>query len=564
MAVLRVISGLRTGEKLLVGDDGAVLGRHPDCNIVLDSAAVSRQHAKISRERGSHYYLEDLGSRNGTYLNNRRIQGRELLREGDRVDICDLAFHFYLTDPDTRPTETTPSSDSSLPLLVDDAEDEKPSSSTVMSKLDLSSSQSSLSISVKPEVKLKAMMEIAQNLRRSLSLQEVLGRLLDSLFKIFLQADRGFVVLASLEDGTLVPMAVKYRRSDDEQRARISRTIMRDAMEGKRAVLSADAASDERFSMAQSIADFQIRSLMCAPLLNSEEKALGVIQIDTLSQRTRFTQDDLEVLASVASQAAVAVENAQLHEQTLRQEVLEREMEVARRVQQGLLPEKMPEVAGYDFFHYYESARQVGGDFLDYVRLAGGRWAIVVADVAGKGVAAALLMAKLSGELRSHLASEPDLLAAISHINRSFKRPEWEDRFVTLVAVVLDPASHHLTLVNAGHMAPLLRNGAGEVQSIGEDGVGPPLGVVDGFPYTSATHVLAPGDILTLFTDGISEAMNARGEIYGLQNLCKQVGAPTATAADLAQLILGDVRRFVHGHPQSDDMCLACFGRRGD
>jgi serine phosphatase RsbU (regulator of sigma subunit) len=187
-----------------------------------------------------------------------------------------------------------------------------------------------------------------------------------------------------------------------------------------------------------------------------------------------------------------------------------------------------------------------------------------VADVAGKGFAAALLMARLSGELRSHLASEPDLVAAVRHINATFKRPEWEDRFVTFVAALLDPARHHLTVVNAGHMAPLVRNLAGEVASVGEDEVGPPLGVVDDFHYASATRFLAPGEILTLYTDGISEAMNARGEMYGFENLCKQVARPATSAAEVGRLILADVRRFVHGHPQSDDMCLACVGRTGD
>ena len=169
---------------------------------------------------------------------------------------------------------------------------------------------------------------------------------------------------------------------------------------GKQAVLSADATSDSRFEMSQSIADFRIRSMMCAPLVISDGHAMGAIQIDTLDQRSRFSQDDLDVLAGVAGQAAFALENAQLHEQALKQQGMQRDLELAHKVQQGLLPSAPPRMEGHHFFDFYEPANQVGGDFYDYIRLPGGRLAIVLADVSGKGVSAALVMAKLSAEVR--------------------------------------------------------------------------------------------------------------------------------------------------------------------
>ncbi len=286
-----------------------------------------------------------------------------------------------------------------------------------------------------------------------------------------------------------------------------------------------------------------------------------MIQVDTSDQRQRFQKDDLEVLASVASQAAIAVDNAQLHENSLRQQALEHDLELAHKVQRGLLPAAPPQLPGYCFFDFYEPANQVGGDYYDYIELPGNRLAVVVGDVSGKGVAAALVMAKLSGEVRYCLASEADPAAAINRINAGFSRSGWQDRFVTFVLALLDADRHEITLVNAGHMAPLLRHGGGKVEPIGEEETGLPLGVDADFKYQSYTRELAPGDFLALFTDGISEAMNTSGELYGLDRLRTQLAADSPRVSELGRLILDDVKRFVGGRPQSDDICLACFGR---
>jgi phosphoserine phosphatase RsbU/P len=556
MALLQLSNSSGTNEDVKVEQDRMVLGRHPDCDIVLDSASVSRQHAQLLRE-GGQYFIEDLHSRNGTFVNGRIIQGRHPLGDGDRVKICDLSFVFYTNQPAPNLSALV-GGDSSLALMIDDAHQN--STSTIVSKLDIVGSNSGVRLTVNPEAKLRAMIEIAQNLGKALGLDEVLSKLLDSLFKIFIQADRGFVVLRSMPDGLLVPKTVKHRRPGQEDQGRISRTIINQVMKSQEAILSADAAHDSRFDTSQSIADLRIRSVMCAPLVDSEGNSLGVIQLDTSDQRQRFQQDDLDVLASVASQAAIAVDNAQLHETSLRQQALERDLELAHKVQRGLLPAAPPQLEGYYFFDFYEPANQVGGDYYDYIDLPGGRLAIVLGDVSGKGVAAALLMAKLSGEVRYCLASESNPAAAVSRINASFSGSGWQDRFVTFVLALLDVNRGEITLVNAGHMPPLLRYGGGKVEPIGSGDAGLPLGVDATFQYRQHTRAIAPGDFLTLFTDGISEAMNGAGELYGLERLRTQL-AQSAPVANLGRLILDDVKRFVGGRSQSDDMCLACFGR---
>ena len=542
--------------------ESAVLGRHPHCDIVLEVGAISRQHARIVK-LGEDYYVEDMNSRNGTFVNGHLVTGQQLLAENDELRICDVAFVFHWGSPDTATlsgvSDEAAVDDKATVMMVDD--ERASSSSTIMSKVDISSGSTGLRLAVNAEVKLKALIEIGQNLGKAISLNDVLPKLLDGLFAIFVQADRGFVVLKDPASGRLIPKAVKHRRDRDVEAIRISRTIVREVMDTREAILSADAATDSRFDMAESIVDFHIRSMMCAPLVDSEGNALGVIQVDSLDQRKRFNQEDLDVLASVASQVAVAVENAQLHEAVLRERALERELAVAHQVQQGFLPASPPQLPGYGFFDFYEPANQLGGDYYDYVCLPDGQLGVVLADVSGKGISAALLVGRLSAETRYCLASQPTPADALGQLNNVFCENRWQDRFVTLVLAVIDPAQHALTVVNAGHMAPLLRRAAGKVEAVGETESGLPLGVDRNVDYNQSIVHFDNGDCLTMFTDGITEAMNDHGDLYGSHRLLTQLNSGTGDVTGLGRRILDDVKRFVGNRRQSDDMCLACFGR---
>jgi serine phosphatase RsbU (regulator of sigma subunit)/pSer/pThr/pTyr-binding forkhead associated (FHA) protein len=559
MALLQVVRGPNVGEIIRLESSKAVLGRHPQCDIVIDVGAVSRQHAQIVHENET-FYVEDLHSRNGTYVNGELIQGRRRLLENDRVRICDVLLSFHEREPPHQESEDVAETVVPPALMVDDPQG---AGTTIMGTLDVQSSRNIPAAVAHAEAKLKALMEIARTLRSTLSLERVLSDVLESLFKIFLQADRGYVVL-QLPDGQLVPMATKHRRPGGEETIRISRTVVNKAMGSREAILSADAASDQRFDTSQSIADFRIRSMICAPLLRADGSPIGVIQIDTLDQRSRFTQDDLEVLASVAIQAATAVENAQLHEASLREQTLLRDLELAHKVQQGILPSGPPHVVGYQFFDHYDPANQVGGDYYDYVPLSQDRLGVVVADVSGKGISAALLMARLSSEARYCLATSAGPAEAMRRLNASFCRGGWEDRFVSMIACVVDTVSNEVTVCNAGHMAPRLRSASGKVISIGIEETGFLLGVDATYEYREAAISLAPGDSLTLFTDGISEAMNMANETYGLPrtDTCLERrfkgGIP-----EIGQTLLDDVRQFVGTRAQSDDICLICYGRSG-
>ena len=564
MYYLLANTGPMAGSRFDLTEAEYLVGRDPhECQIpIRDVPAVSRKHARLLRQ-GDSYAVEDLGSRNHTFLNEESewIKGRRLLHPGDVIRICEVSFSFQQEAPrrkdDGKTEPILEGSELGAELYEDEA---TPFGSTILKSVpvDMSSSRGAALVA-SPEVKLSAMMEIMQNLGKALSLDDVLPQVLSSLFKIFRQADRGFIVLQTPE-GRLVPRWVRLRREDAGDTVRISRTIIRKVMETKEAILSADAANDDRFELSQSIADFRIRSMMCAPLLDSEGNALGALQIDTLNQRQRFQAEDLELLVSTASQAATAIEKAQLHEAVLRQKEVERDMQVARDVQRGFLPDQTPDVPGYEFYDYYEPAEQVGGDYFDYLQLPDGRLAVVVADVVGHGVAAALLMAKLSAEARNSLYTEPTPADAITRLNERLAQLNIQ-RFVTLICVVLDPKNHNAVIVNAGHMAPLWRHPNGVVEQPGEEVAGIPLGITSGITYRQTEIGLAPGETLTLFTDGINESTDQSGAFYSIERLQSHVAEKGGNPELLGSFIVEDVRQFLGRTPQNDDMCLVCIGR---
>ncbi len=560
MAFLTAISGSGFGKQYNIDKPITVLGRHPECDVTIDVGAVSRQHAQIHHSNGS-FELEDLKSRNGTFLNGQEIAQRTRLHDGDLIRICDVEFSFH-ADNDTSSlvaaSHMAPGDGSSFGILMID-DQQTDSANRVQSKLDIrNSSGGGSQLTSSTEMRLRAVLEITHNLARAVQLEDVLPKVLDTLFKIFLQADRAFIVLR--EGDELVPRWIKTRQAEQQETFRISRTVMREVMESKEAIISLDATSDERFDMATSISDFRIRSMIVAPLLDSDGEPLGAIQMDTLDAKRRFEKPDLEVLAGIATQAGVAIENAQLHEALVQQQRVEQDLELARNVQRAFLPNRDPGTEGFQFYHYYLPADQIGGDYFDYIKLADGRLAIIVADVVGHGVAAAMLMAKLSAETRFLLASQSNPAVAISMLNETMCQLG-VNKFVTFLCLVLEPKTGHIEIVNAGHMLPLWLKADGTIVEPGDEAVGFPLGIVDGTAYDLATIEIAKGEKLVLYTDGIHEAPSADGRMFGLSRLQKLVGDGEGTIKSIGERIICDVQEFINGTEQADDMCLVILGR---
>ena len=558
MPALELKTGPRSGERITLRPGRVVIGRHPACDVVIDASAVSRQHAAVTFENGQ-ATIEDLRSRNGTLLNGRPLSSPHRLANGDHVQICEQLLVFQSGDG----REESPSSIfGSATSLFDDVLEAGDQDSIIVSQVAVGDSPAGAAEPEHAEAKLRAVIGLNRAIGSSLSLDEVLPRLLDGLFQVFPRAERGFVLLTDASSKRLLLRARKIRGTSQHGPLRLSLSLIDRVVQSRRAVLSADAVADSRFNASDSIVDCSIHSVMCVPFLNAEGHVLGVIQLDSSNVKSGFDQSDLVVLAGIAGQAAQAVEQAVAHDLRVQQEQLKRDLELAHRVQQGLLPTKPPEIEGYEVFDFYEPAKQVGGDFFAYVPLAGDRLAVVLADVSGKGVSAALVMAALSADVRYCLASERDLAKAVALINESFLRGGWDDRFATLVVAVLEPRSHHVTLVNAGHLPVFLREASGQVRAVGADLGCLPLGLAPGCEYKACDLRLAAGSTLVFYTDGISEAMDHEQRLYGLERLESVLAGPAASAEEAGRRILADVERHAAGQVRSDDMCLVCIGRR--
>jgi phosphoserine phosphatase RsbU/P len=247
----------------------------------------------------------------------------------------------------------------------------------------------------------------------------------------------------------------------------------------------------------------------------------------------------------------------------LARERLKVDLELARGVQRGFLPVQLPEVPGYEFFAHYESAYEVGGDYYDFIRLPRQRVAVLVGDVAGKGVAAALLMAKLCADARFCMLAEPVSAAAFTRLNSLMNQTGIADRFVTLAAAILDPESHTVTLVNAGHPPPLIYHRATRTveEAIGNERAGLPLGVLDGFAYASCQVSLEPGDCILAFTDGVTEAMDVNNVQLQTKGVHAAVQGEAYSPRALGERVVEVVKQFAAGRSQHDDIALVGFGR---
>lgn len=545
----------------------SILGRHPECAIQLESNMVSRKHARILRE-GSAFFIEDMGSGNGTHVNGSKIEAKALLRHEDRIKLGPILLRFEDQSPlaaaSSRSPEdkdrTTPgvvAGGHSFKLEVAGGDDD---ASMIMGSV--SGSTLFAGFQVRPDVKLKAIVDITRSLAGTVDLQAILPRILDSLFSIFPQADRGCVLLK--EDGQIgmIPRAIKHRRPGEDDSVKLSRTILNKVLSEKTGILSADAANDARFNASESISNFTIRSMMCVPMLGLNGEPLGVINIDTQNPVKQFQNEDLDLLMAVASQAAVTYENARLLVSFMEKQKQDGEMNIAREVQRALLPEHMPIVPGYEFFASYESAQAVGGDYYGcQLKNDGKKICLAFGDVAGKGVPASLVMSRLSSIVQSTCDFLDDVGLACEKINNHMCVNAVEGRFVTFTLVFLDTLTHEISVVIAGHMSPMIRRVDGTIEEFPEENVGLPIGVVDGIPFDVARRKLEPGETIVIYTDGVSEAMNPASELYGTERLRDLISTSTSNPTELGELILKDVKRHASGRYQNDDITLMTFGR---
>jgi len=534
--------------------DRTVLGRNPDCHVVIPVTSVSREHAQILRVNGQ-FFIEDLQSRNHTYVNNEEVTQRRLLKNNDKIRICDFQATFH----DARkplPAEWRKGEEEEEPA-------EEEAGSTTVEATVLHNSSLSL-LETHPSEKLRNLIEISGNLSKTLELDHLLPKIVDSLFQLFKQADRGFIIQVEDGSGRLLPKVIKTRRPQDEANARFSKSIVRQCLESKQGFLSNNADSDKRI-LSQSVVDFRIRSVMCAPLIGTDGNPFGVIQLDTQDRSKKFGQDDLNLLMGVGNQASIALENAKLYRDVQARAQRDRDLHLAEEVQRGFLPQQLPVVPGYEFFAHYSPAQEVGGDYYGFVPLGPNRLAFSVGDVAGKGVAAALLMAKLSSDVRYCLLSEGDLTKALAKLNDLVYLSAGQmDRFITLAGALLDAGEHVVTLVNAGHVMPMIFRAATGVleDAMPKEVGGLPMGIMDGQTYDAHRLPLVPGDCLVLFSDGVEDAVSTRNERFKIDGVHAALkGEGLRTPHGIGERIVKAVKLHAAGRAQADDITLICVGR---
>ncbi len=517
-----------------------VIGRSPQMSqyVISNKDTVSRQHVQIL-VIGDRFYIEDLREedqgkkKHRTFVNDSVIPFRKpiQLKHQDCVRICEFQATFIDDDP-----------------------------STVEAML---SSKSESHLDMQPAIKLAALLEITNKLSKTMQLDAKLPEVADSLLQLFPQADRCFIIFVDEENGELKTKVVRTRQAIDGGATRFSHTVVRQCLLTKQATLRREGDGGDGTS--NSMIAFSIRSVMCVPLVPEEGASLGVIQLDTHDPLKKFTEDDLRLLWGVAHQATVAIENNRYHDMRVVQERIRKELEMARHVAFSFMPQSLPQIPGYAFFSYCEPAREVGGDYYDFIPLSDGRVAISLGDVAGKGMPAALFMVRVNTESRSFLLTENKPELAMERLNaRLCPYTAKTDGFVTQVSIILDPRMHTATVVSAGHAAPLVyRRRTGLVESsFAVEQVGPLLGIDEKSIYQCCPVQLEPGDSIVLFSDGVTDAQSSDNKVFRLSGIHAALTGPgDDTPKALGERIIQAVLRHATGRAQYDDITLVCFGR---
>ncbi len=545
MSVLIILRGPDTGRHFALHQNRTSLGRNSDCSIPLTGKQVSRQHAHIFHQDGK-YSIQDLGSSNGTFLNGKRLPANtpNPLTERDTFQIGPYLFAM-------RPAPAPISEMDEQSLVVR----ETVSATSLHEKL----------FAQDPATKLQVVLEIAQQLARTLELDPLLDKLLEQLMKLLPQADRIMAILC--EDDKLIIRAQRTRSGRDLSTLSFSRTIVKRALDEGIGLISEDLKSDKTYEPSHSIASLDLHSLLCVPLINQDGRRLGVIQADRFCQGFGFRIEDLHLLTAIGMEVTVVLENATLHAEKLREERLLQELALAHEVQQGYLPDELEGFPDADFeiFGRVFPARQVAGDFYDFVKTPAGRLAFFIGDVSGKGMPAALYMIAVRTLCR-HMAKDvarPGQLLAKLNVELADDNPTC--MFVTLAHGIYEPATGHVLLASAGHPAPLLRRADGSVEPIALK-PGRLLGYSHDMLQFPEVHIaLAPGDALYFFTDGFLEARaGKRMDMFGLERLRDLVAKstpdrPLSDWTDAAKLAID---RFTGSKELQDDLTLLVLRRR--
>jgi phosphoserine phosphatase RsbU/P len=539
-----------------VFDSTIVIGRGGTADFVIPNPSVSRRHALVTSEDGD-WFVEDIGSGNGTFLNDRVLSQRAILSSGDRIRLGSVVLEFTNTlafDSTTPAPFTTSISMRGTPPAVDTEPDRVLVRVPVVEE-----QQANPQTLVGSARRLRLLENLATISSKVFDERELLSFVVQELFEMMPQADRAFVMLWDEDLNRLVPNIAKTRSGEvDEIKA--SRTLLADVLEKREAVLILDAASDQRYAQAESISVLKIRTAICTPIV-FQNQIFGVIQIDSTSGKFPFSRADVVLTVGISSQVGMALAYARIHEELVEQKMLEHDLELARKIQHHFMPAGPPDVNGYSFGIEYKPALAVGGDLYDFIDLGLGLKAIVVGDVSGKGVSAALFSAKLVTDLRYVAKGLTSPAAILSRVNDVLASADHEGMFVTAAVAVIDGRGGRFTVANAGHPLPFARDRSGEIAPLGQPD-GPAIGMMPGAKFHDHEYELDHGDVVVFYTDGVIEAQNPRKDMFGETGLLNSLKRSDGGPAGAVRRIAKDVYRFTGSAPQFDDVTIVAVARQ--
>jgi len=564
----------RASDTFPLGRLRITIGRSARNDVCIPDPFASRVHAEVRRE-GDAYILQDLGSANGTLYNGERVEAALTLTPGGRVQIGETEIIFRDKDSGTGATMIADPA-ASLPEATIALNSEQRSTSGLLEAIEDARTQSSAeqprptavgtiisstrasANAVQQSDLLALISKVSVTLLSPATLDETLRQVVALVFEA-VPAERCLIMLRD-KAGELKIRVAQLRNSRDETgEVRVSRSIIEEVVGQGRSVLTSDAQHDPRF-MSSTMTIQGIRSVLAVPL-GVGERIFGMIYADSPLAEAKFSQDHLTVLTTLASVAAIRVENTRLAEDDLERERFERELSLAREIQQRFQPSSAPNVAGYEMQGISFPCYEIGGDYYDFIQRPDGRMVIALGDVSGKGTSAALLMSSLHAAMHAQIPAHKSLGETISAVNRYLAETIPMNRFITLFCAELDPETGTLSFLNAGHNPPLIAHAGGSMEQLAAGGI--PLGIVADAVYREGRTQLHPGDALVIYSDGVSETQNAAGDEYGPVRLYNVVARHIeTTAAGIRDKIEADLTKFAQGTPAGDDITLVIVKRQ--
>jgi phosphoserine phosphatase RsbU/P len=527
------------------------IGRSSMNDLPISDKMLSRQHARIVKDDNGGLQVEDLGSRNGTFLNGERLAAPQPLKAGDRITLGGVTLK--LESESTTRVRIEAGGADALDNTILKASAELLRAQHQETDPRLPAEQLSKLIE-----SLRVVNELTIELLRDVSVDELMKFLMDKVFET-LMPDRGVVLLRSRVTNELIPAVVRVAEGMSADDIRLSKTLVAQVVEKRNGLILMDTSTGSGVSLADSIRLSGIKSVLAAPLEN-EGEVVGLIYVDSQVAHRSFEEADLRLLTSLANVAAAKIQNARLMAEAAEKKQMDREFALAREIQQRLLPESPPSIPGYELHGSNTASRQVSGDYFDFRVRQDKKVYMAIADVCGKGVGPALLMASLQASFHAWADESVPVAEMTGRLSEAISRRAGTDRFITFVLVLLDPATGEFEYTNAGHNPGILLRTDKSMQELSSHGL--PLALFPGKPYTSSKLQLAPGDLLFLYTDGVTEANSPDGDEFGFPRLKEFIGARVGMApGEIEEELLKDLEDHAQGEPFADDRTLVMVRR---